>query len=283
MNFFKKLFGKTAASPGQEAASSDGQISISDFRDLIFESLQEQAPDLKVAKDETDLAILNIEAEGGMSGQSNLNNFHKNLTLFDGSLEEAVQSVIDGVLVAVRPAKTVEASDLLPLIRTAAYLGNASNNMSQIISRPFHGELLEICMADLPTALRGLQAEDLEALQLETPLSTARENMRKLLPGIYRDTSLEFAALYSIEDHAHLAPSLVLFEEFWASADKDYPNGCIIAIPRRDQLFLIDLSDPNAVQNAQHLVRVTYEDDFNLLTPQLFVRKAGVISILDVA
>lgn len=281
MNFLKKLFGKSA--PAQDAAPLEGQISISDFRDLVFDKLSEQAPDLKVMKDDTDVSILNIDAENGMSGQSNLNNFHKNLTLFDGSLDEAVQNVIDGVLVAVRPAKAVEPSDLLPLIRTSAYLGNASNEMTQKISRPFHGELLEICMADLPTTLRGLQSEDLDGLQLDAPLQVARENMRKLLPGTYRDISLEFAALYSIEDHAHLAPSLVLFEEFWDAADKDYPNGCIIAMPRRDQLFLIDLSDPNAVQNAQHLVRVTFGDDFNLLTPQLFVRKAGAISILDVA
>lgn len=283
MSFFKKFFGKTSAPTESGITSSDKQTSLEAFRDQVFQTLQEQAPDLQIAKDEADVSILNIEADDGMSGQCNLTNFYKDLTLFDGSLEEAVQKVIDGVLVAVRPAKDVEPSDLLPLLRTAAYLGNASNEMIQKISRPFHGELLEICMADLPTTLRGLQSEDLDGLQLDAPLQVARENMRKLLPGTYRDISLEFAALYSIEDHAHLAPSLVLFEEFWADADKDYPNGCIIAMPRRDQLFLIDLSDPNAVQNAQHLVRVTFEDDFNLLTPQLFVRKAGAISILDVA
>jgi len=210
-------------------------------------------------------------------------NFYKDLTLFGGTIDDAIEKVIDGVLIAIRPAKSVESSDLLPLLRTSVYLGNLSNKTCQIISRPFHGELLEICMADLPTALRGLQDEDLANLQLDAPLSVARDNMRALLPKTYRDTSLEFAALYAIEDHAYLAPSLVLFDEFWDLADKEYPNGCIIALPRRDQLFLIDLSDPNAVENAQHLVRVTFADDFNLLTPELYVRKAGVISVLDVA
>jgi len=209
MNFLKKLFGKIEPSPVQETAPIDAQISLSDFRDLVFNKLNEQASDLKLTKDETDIAILNVEAEDGTSGQSNLNNFHKDLTLFDGSLDEAVQKVIDGILVAVRPSKGVAPSDLLPLLRTSAYLGNLSNETTHKVSRPFHGELLEICMADLPTALRGLQDDDLEQLQLDAPLSVARENMRKLLPGIYRDDSLEIAALYSITDHARLAPSLV--------------------------------------------------------------------------
>lgn len=283
MNFLKKLFNKNTSPADKNSGLDDPQISLRDFRQHVFDKLQEQAPDLKLTKDETDVAIINVEAEDGMSGQCNLSNFYKDLTLFDGSLDEAVQRVIDGVLAGVRPAKVVQPSDLLPLIRTPAYLGNASNETTQKISRPFHGELLEICMADLPTSLRGLLDDDVEQLQLDAPLSVARENMRKLLPGIYRDNSLEFAALYSIKDHGFLSPSLVLFEEFWAIADKDYPNGCIIALPRRDQLFLIDLSDNNAVQNAQHLINVTYQDNFNLLTPQLFVRKAGAISMLDVA
>lgn len=283
MNFFKNLFGKTTVSPESGGISANDQITLEAFRDKVFQTLQEQAPDLQLSKDETDVSILNVETDDGMSGQCNLTNFYKDLTLFDGSVEEAIQKVIDGVLVAVRPSKAVELSDLLPLLRTVAYLGNASNETTQKISRPFQGELLEVCMADLPTTLRGLTDSDLEQLQTDAPLQIARENMRKLLPKTYRDTSLEFAALYSIEDHAHLAPSLVLFDEFWQNVDQDYPNGCIIALPRRDQLFLIDLSDPNAVENAQHLVRVTFEDDFNILTPELYVRKAGVISMLDVA
>ena len=277
MKFLRTIFGKS------NAADGGTKVSLSDFRDAVLEELKEQAPELSIEKDEGDVALINIKSPDGIEGQSNMTNFHKELALFDGTLEDAIQKVIEGVLIAVRPAPPAALSDLLPLIRSAAYLGNASNETSQKISRPFCGELLEICMVDSPSALRGMTKDDLDQLDTEAPLSVARENVRKLLPKTFRDNSLEFAVLFSIEDHAHLAPSLVLFDEFWANVDKDYPNGCIIALPRRDQLFLINLADPNAVENAQHLVKVTFEDNFNLLTSELYIRRAGAISLLDVA
>lgn len=277
MKFLKTLF-------GQSKAVADGdQVSLTDFREKVLGKMREQAPDMNIMKNDENVAIIDIETNDGFEGQCNLTNFHKDLTLFDGTLNESIQKVIDSMLDAVRPAKAVAQSDLLPLLRTSAYLGNTSEETREKVSRVFCGELLEICMADLPTALKGLTENDLEQLKTNAPLSIARENMRKLLPKTYLDNSLGFADLYSIEDNTHLAPSLVLFEEFWDNADKNYPEGCIIALPRRDQLFLIDLTDPSAVENAQHLVRVTFEDGFNLLTPELYVRKAGVISILDVA
>lgn len=276
MKFLKTLFGQT------KVPAENAQISLSDFRDRVLLGLNEQAPDIKVIKNDMNVAVLDVSSPDGIEGKSDLTNSYKDLTLFNGPLDEALQKAADSILVAVRPTKTVSSSDLLPLIRTSAYLGSASDETRAKISRPFCGELLEICMADLPTALRGLTDDDLAQLKTPEPLLVARENMCKLLPMTYKDDSLGFADLYSIEDNAHLAPSLVLFEEFWNTADEAYPNGCIIALPRRDQLFLIDLSDPKAVENAQHLVRVTFEDDFNLLTPELYVRKAGVISILNV-
>jgi len=41
MNFLKKLFGKTEPSPVQETAPIDAQISLSDFRDLVINKLNE--------------------------------------------------------------------------------------------------------------------------------------------------------------------------------------------------------------------------------------------------
>lgn len=277
MTFSKTMFEQT------NRERQEGKISISEFRDQVLAKMQQQAPDISVVKNAEDVAMLDVSTSDGTEGQCTLTNFYENFILFDGAQEEAIQQVVDGILVAVRPEPDVTPSNLLPLIRTAAYLGETPDEMRKSISQPFCGELYEVCMVDLPTALRGLQKSDLEQLQIDAPLATARENMRKFLPAMFKTDDLGFADLYSIEDQGHLAPSLILFDEFWERVEKDYPNGCIIALPRRDQLFLIDLSDPNAVENAQHLVRVTFADNFNLLTSELYVRKAGVISILDVS
>ena len=274
MSFFKKLFSKAETSSGEPA------FTIADFREEVIQKLNAEAPDVITTKSETEISVFNVETQDGFAGQINLNNNYQNIVQHGGSKTEAVQSIFDTILVGVRPPPPVSKDDLYPLLRTPNYMGNATPEVQEKIGKPFLGELYEICMADLPTSLRGLLSDDLDTLKIDDPLAAARENMRNLLPQMFRDDSLEFAVLYSIEDHAHLGPSLVLFDEFWTQADKDFPQGCVIAIPRRDQLFLLDLADPNVVENARQLVQVTFADNFNLLTTELYLRKEGAFSVL---
>jgi len=277
MKFLKNLFSKP------QANTITPSLSIDAFRDKVIESLKDQAPDVKVTKSETEASVLLIETNDGTSGQSDLNNIYKDVVLLGSAEVDAIEKAVGSILVAIRPAPSVSAENLIPLLRSAAYLGNASDDIKSLVSRPFYGDLFEICMADLPTAMRGLVSEDLNNLNLESPLTKARENMLALFPNLMCNDELGYTSLYFIQDHAHLSPSLILFDAFWEIADKKFPDGCVIAMPRRDQLFLFNLADADVIEKANYLVDITFKDNFNLLTEQLFVRKSGVISALAVA
>lgn len=175
MKFLKSLFRKN------ETPKNGNQISLSDFREEVFKKLVAQAPELVSTKNANDIAIIDVESNDGFQGQCDLTNFYKDLTLFNGELSDAIDKVVDSILIAVRPHRTVEGANLLPLLRTSVYLGNTSEETRKKVSRPFHGEIFEICMADLPTALRGLTDDDLGNLETDKPLSTARTNMLHLL------------------------------------------------------------------------------------------------------
>ena len=279
MHIFKKIFRRNSNKPNV----TDQTISMAEFRNLIIERLNEIDPDIKSVPDETHNQLLTVSRDDGSQGQCDLTNNYKNITLLNNSVEDTVEFVIKTIFEGLGPKHDVGRDDLFLLLRTSNYL--QFNDPAQIekISKPFCGELHQLCMADLSATLRGLTQEDIESLKSEdtTLIEIAKENTRQLLPKTFHDDSLGFAILFSIEDHAHLAPSLILFDEFWEQADKIFPDGCLIAIPRRDQLFLLNKADPNAISNVKQLIHVTFEDDFNLLTAEIYVREKGVISLLN--
>jgi hypothetical protein len=55
----------------------------------------------------------------------------------------------------------------------------------------------------------------------------------------------------------------------------------LIALPRKDQLFLFD-DKPEFHAGVRRLIDVTFQDNFNLLSPQLYARRNGKIeAVLD--
>ena len=279
MRFLKKIFGSNKENLGAETPS----ISMQEFRERVIVRLKDVNPDIISTRDENSEEMLHVSLGDELEGKCDLTNNYKSVVLLEENLDECIDRMVDGVVVGLGQHKTAKAENLRLLLRTSNYLHHSDTERVDKIAEPFCGELHKICMADLPTTLRGLNKEDFETLGTNNNslLDIAKENTRQLLPKTFHDDSLGFAILFSIEDHAHLAPSLILFDEFWEQADKIFPDGCLIAIPRRDQLFLLNKADPNAISNVKQLIHVTFEDDFNLLTAEIYVREKGVISLLN--
>jgi len=171
--------------------------------------------------------------------------------------------------------------DVVIVLRSDDYINAVREQNGEVVVKPFVGELSEFFMIDTPQAMRGLTPSDVTELASPDLRKAALENVKKWLPNLASDKSINGTTLYYIEDNTFLTTSLVLLKEFWEIIDAEYPNGCIFALPRKDQLFIFDINNANVIQLATNMVRVTFEDDFNLLTSQIFSRRNGVIGLVE--
>ena len=73
-----------------------------------------------------------------------------------------------------------------------------------------------------------------------------------------------------------LSPSLILLSEFWTSIADRYPGDVLIAVPRRDQLFILN-DDVRGSTLARRLIDVTFQDGLSLLSNKIFARRNGNI------
>ncbi|RWM83787.1 MAG: hypothetical protein EOR81_02300 [Mesorhizobium sp.] len=103
----------------------------------------------------------------------------------------------------------------------------------------------------------------------------ALNNVKKWLPKIVSDSQLGFACLYYVEGNTMLSSSLILIDEFWLSIKSQFPDDVLLALPRRDQLFVFDAGNPQAQVGASQIIEVTFNDGFNLLSDKVFERRDG--------
>ena len=134
-------------------------------------------------------------------------------------------------------------------------------------------------MADRPDSIAPLEPEDVEGKDMASLRIIALDNQRRWLPKLVSDDSLKSGTLYFIEDNPMLSPTLLLLDDFWQSVAKRFPGDVIIALPRKDQLFLFD-DNAQARIRALQLIDATFQEQFNLLSPVLYARRNGQIEVV---
>ena len=77
-----------------------------------------------------------------------------------------------------------------------------------------------------------------------------------------------------------LSTGLILLDEFWKSIETRFPGDVLIAVPRRDQLFIFDDGNSSAKALARRLIDVTTRENFNLLSEKLYARRNGEIVLV---
>jgi uncharacterized protein YtpQ (UPF0354 family) len=108
----------------------------------------------------------------------------------------------------------------------------------------------------------------------------ALSNIRKWLGHIKSDDQLRVATLYFVEGNTMLSPTLILLDEFWNAISSRYPGDVLIALPRRDQLFIFNDNAQGHVA-ARRLIDITFRDGFSLLSDKLFARRGGRIVVAE--
>ena len=150
-----------------------------------------------------------------------------------------------------------------------------------MIYNPLIGDLNEVIMIDSTEAMTVHNRRDLADLSDEKVREIALKNVETHLPSlVLDDSSLPNISLYYIENNPHLTSSLIFLTEFWTMVDEKHPDGVLFALPRTDQLFIVDMNIADAENRLKQLVEATFEDNFNLLSEKIFVFKDREIVLL---
>ena len=166
---------------------------------------------------------------------------------------------------------------IVVVVRSRDYVDEVKRSGLAVLHEPIGADLFAVYMADRPDTVVLLTAEDLPGKSLGDTKKAALGNVRKWLPKVVADDSLGSGVLYYIEGNPTLSTGLLLVDEFWKSIQARFAGDVLVAVPRRDQLFIFDDSGPKTEAFARRLIKATYAEGFNLLSPRLYARRAGQI------
>lgn len=262
---------------GKANAAKRSFVRIEDLRTHVMDLMRSKPGVTSVTPDPTDPAkFTTIAGDRITSDLTNL--FHRIRSYPDEDADQLIAQ-FTGFL-ADTQNRNVSEENLVAVLRTRNYVELLSQDQPAPLSEPLAGELNIVYMADMPDSMSAVKVDELPGKTLPQVREIAFANVKKWLDRVVSDDSLDPLMLYYIEDNTMLSPTLILLDEFWASIPKRYSGDVLIAMPRRDQLFIVD-DNASGKEQAQRIIEVTLPDDFAILSGQLFARRGGKIVVVE--
>ncbi|WP_442680270.1 DUF1444 family protein [Sphingomonas sp. ASY06-1R] len=262
------LFGRKA-----EARSFSN---VAALRDHVVKLLRTQE-DFKVTPDRNDPAKfqLAIDDWSVVGDVTNLFNYMKGNPQEDPDflVRRFLNSLAEGQL------EGVDDAHIVAVIRAQPYIDAALKAGGELLHEPLGADLQILYMADRQDSMAPLSPKDVPGKDLASLRAIAMNNERRWLSQLVSDESLKPGMLYYVEDNPMLSPTLLLLDDFWKMVAQRFPGDVIIALPRKDQLFLFD-DEEEARQRARQLIEVTFAEDYNLLSSRLYARRNGKITVV---
>jgi len=244
---------------------------VAEFRQFIMTVLQQRRLVQSVAADPADPAKFAMTV-GRDSSTVDVTNIYGHINAYprqntDALINRFIRSITED------HDEGVDDGSIVAVIRNREYVDSMP---PEVLQEPLGADLVTLYMVDGPDSMAPLTKPDMPGKDLASVRKIALANVGKWLPKVVADNRLGAGVLYYVEGNTMLSSSLILLDDFWKSIAVRFPGDVLIALPRRDQLFLFD-DDGNAESRAavRRLIDATFEDGFNLLSPQLYARRGG--------
>ena len=251
---------------------------VAEFRQYIMAILKQRNLAEHVVADPADPAKFSMKVNGD-TATVHVTNIYGHITAYpEENIDEAVERFIRSI--TERQNKSVDDENIVAVIRGREYVEAIGQ---QVLHEALGADLVILYMADRPDSMVPLSKADVPGKDLASVRKAALDNVRKWLPKVVADGQLGAGTLYYVEGNTMLSTSLILLDDFWKSVAARFPGDVLIALPRKDQLFLFD-DDGNAGSRAavRGLIDATIEENFNLLSPQLYARRGGkIVAVSD--
>jgi uncharacterized protein YtpQ (UPF0354 family) len=267
------LFSRLSAWLGSTKPKATRFGGIAQFREHVIAAARKQLEVDSIVADPADPAKFKV-TKGEWSSIDDVTNLFTYLEACpDDDIEEPVRRFVNSIAESIE--RSIDESNIVAVIRHRNYV--EANAEWDILHEPLDPDLVIMYMADRPDSMASVKATDLPGKDLTTIRQIALNNVRRWLPRVTSNDELGAGVLYCVEDNPMLAPSLILLDEFWTSVAARFPGDVLIALPRKDQLFVFDDDDPVAEAMARRLTAASIEEGYNLLTSNLYARRAGKI------
>jgi uncharacterized protein YtpQ (UPF0354 family) len=275
------LFSQLSSWLGRGKAGKPRFADITECRAFVIATFKQQ-PDVDSAvADLNDPAKFTITM-GGRSLTGDVTNIFGYLSAYPA---EDVNEVVGRFIRSLRStieakAEIVGGTDIVAVVRNQDYIDHVARMGLEIVHEPLGADLTITYMADRPDSMSPIAPKDVGDKDMRWLRQTALNNVRQWLPKVVADDQLQLGTLYFVQENTMLSTSLILLDEFWKSIEARFPGDVLIALPRRDQLFIFDDGDPAAKTLARRLIDVTIRDNFNLLSQKLYARRSGKIVLV---
>lgn len=262
---------------GAAKAKPRSYASIAELRAVVMATLKRQRGVTSVTADPHDPAKFRV-VMGKETASADLTNIFGYISAYPE--EDSEKIIADFVSSLTRPQRKVDESNLVAVIRTKEYIDQLLASGLNVLHESAGADLMTLYMDDLPDSMSPVTANDLPGRSLADIRRLALGNVRKWLPKVVADGQLGDGVLYFVEGDTMLSTSLILLEDFWKSVAHRFPGDVLIALPRKDQLFVFD-DNPKARAGVRGLIDETIGEGFNLLSPGLYARRDGKIEAVS--
>ena len=250
---------------------------MAEFREHIIAAFNKR-PGTRAVADSDDPAKVVIRM-GEWSATADVTNIFGHLSAYP---DENADAAIERFMRSLEPkTEALDDQNIVAVIRNREYIDFLKAKGLDVLHEPLGADLFITYMADRPDSMAPIAAKDVPGKDLQSVREIALNNIRQWLTKVIADERLQPGALYFVQDNTMLSTSLILVDEFWRSIEARFPGDVLIAIPRRDQLFIFDEADSRAKATAQHLIDVTTRENFNLLSQKLYARRSGEIVLVS--
>ena len=259
-------------------AKPPGFATVAEFRQHIMTILKNRHLAQGVAADPVDPAKFRMVVRGETIS-ADVTNTYGYITAYPN---ENADEQIDRFIKSITEDHDAPVDDahIVAVIRSREYVDSMKLDL---LYEPLGADLVVLYMADLPDAMSPLTKEDVHGRDLASVRAVAQNNVRQWLPKVVANNELGAGTLYYVEGNTMLSTSLILLDDFWKSVAARFPGDVLIALPRKDQLLVFD-DNGNAALRAgiRRLIDATFEDNFNLLSRQLYARRGGkIVAVAD--
>jgi uncharacterized protein YtpQ (UPF0354 family) len=252
---------------------------VGEFRETVMAAVRARPGVDSVTPDPRDRAKFKM-VRGGQPSTADVTNLFGYISAYseenaDELIARFVKSLTEDMGLPIKD------SAIVPVIRGRDYIEDIARRGLEVLHEPAGADLMVVYMADRPDSMSPINAHDVPDKTLADVRELALDNLRSWLPKVVADPSLGEGVLYLVEGNPMLSTGLVILDEFWKSVAARFPGDVLIALPRRDQLFIFnDDGSARTKALARQLIKATLEDNFNLLSPLLYARRKGKILVV---
>lgn len=172
---------------------------------------------------------------------------------------------------------------LVPTGKQRAQLANGQQIEIEMAHFEFIGDMHIRFVFDGPQSMRNATPQDLSSLRLSTSeaLQVAIKNIKRVYGS--PEVSVWSGGLMQVNGRSpDLDSSYFLDHDFWVTLNKKYPEGIVVAVPKRGGLLFAPASNEETISQLKKAIPLLYSSSGSLrISSALYLFKDGKWSVFQ--